>query len=64
MANYNEIKEGQQVRYFGHTCKVVRKTKSEEFGTRSIHLVYPNPLMIDVNCIVQSKDDNFEDIDI
>ena len=62
MLHYNEIQEGQQVKYFGHTCTVENKAVSEKDGTYHLQLVYPNPLMINVTCMVLSYDGNFKDV--
>ena len=63
MVHYNDIQEGQTVKYYGHTCKVADKAKTDDCGMYVLTLTYPNALMIDVTCIVQSNDGNFKDVE-
>lgn len=63
MVHYNDIQEGQTVKYFGHTCKVVEKIHKPD-GMYHITMTYPNPLMIDVTCFACSHDGNFKDISL
>lgn len=64
MLHYNQIKEGQTVKcYNQHICKVVDKAQGES-GTYHLHLVYPNPLMMEINIMLQSNDGNFKELSI
>lgn len=65
MANFNEIKEGMTVKYFGHECKVTRVFHDESNdGMYHVTMTYPNPLMMDVTCFACSHDGNFKDISL
>lgn len=63
MAHYNDIKEGQAVKYFGHDCKVEEKTQGKD-GIYYVTMSYPNPLMMTVICHEQSTDGNFKNISL
>lgn len=64
MLHYNEIKEGQTVKYNNqHICNVVDKAQGKN-GTYHLHLVYPNPLMMEINVMLQSSDGNFAELSI
>lgn len=64
MLHYNEIKEGQTVKYNNqHICNVVDKAQGKS-GTYHLHLVYPNPLMMEINVMLQSSDGNFAELSI
>lgn len=64
MLHYNEIKEGQTVKYNNqHVCNVVDKAQGKS-GTYHLHLVYPNPLMMEINVMLQSNDGNFAELSI
>lgn len=64
MLHYEEIKEGQTVKYNNqHICKVVDKAQGKS-GTYHLHLVYPNPLMMEINVMLQSNDGNFAELSL
>ena len=64
MVHYNDIKEGQTVKcYNQHICKVVEKTQAKS-GTYHLHLIYPNPLMMEINVMLQSDDGNFPELSL
>lgn len=64
MLHYNDIKEGQTVKcYKQHVCKVVEKVQGAS-GTYHLHLVYPNPLMMEINVMLQSNDGNFAELSL
>lgn len=63
MLHYNDIKEGQTVKYFGHhTCEVQEKRQAN--GVYYVELSYPNQLMITVTCQEQSRDGYFKNISL
>lgn len=49
--------------YNQHVCKVVEKTQGKS-GTYHLHLVYPNPLMMEINVMLQSDDGNFAELSL
>lgn len=63
MVHYNDIQEGQTVKYFGHDCKVEEKTQGKD-GIYYVTMSYPNPLMMNVICHEQSSDGYFKDISL
>ena len=64
MLHYNDIQEGQNVKcYNQHVCKVVEKVQGKS-GTYHLHLVYPNPLMMEINVMLQSNDGNFAELSL
>lgn len=63
MVHYNDIQDGQTVKYFGHICKVEEKKQGKD-GIYYITMSYPNPLMMNVICHEQSNDGNFQELSL
>lgn len=62
MVHYNDIKEGQTVKYFGYDCKVESKAQNED--GYYLTLEQPNMLMMTIKHNVYSKDGYFKNISI
>ena len=62
MVHYNDIKEGQTVKYYGQPCVVEEKTQGDD--GYYITMQQPNPLMIEIHHNDYSRDGIFKNISL